>query len=341
MAPGGLVVGCEHNLEDVKPSCRPLSMDKRRWSRATRRKWGLALGGGGLRGAAHVGVLKVLEREGLIPDFFSGTSAGAIVASLYCSGLDAAQIERLALRIIDREPDVFKGLWDNSGLNSTAMERLSLAVGARFPKSFIRTMFGVKGLINGTYIEKTLGRILEDRALDEVEKPLAIEAVDLASAELVVFITPGSVRDDLKTPDLVYIDDTKLSEAVRASISVPVLFVPKEIKGRKLIDGGVKDNVPVGVLRQMGARIVVAVDLGKPRPGGEYDNVLSILIRSLEMTGREMTLIKLRVAADLVIAPNVSDVGHLDFSRIPELIEEGERSCIEALPRISDLVCRT
>ncbi|HHY39272.1 MAG TPA: patatin-like phospholipase family protein [Clostridia bacterium] len=305
------------------------------------RKWGLALGGGGLKGAAHVGVLKVLEREGLVPDVLSGTSAGAVVASLYCSGLSAADIERRILDLIGSDPEGLGEVWEANGLFSSPRDRLSFVIGSRFPKPFIRAVFSIKGVMSGERVEKTLDRVLERKTFNEVTRPLAVEAVDLHTAELVAFVTPGSIREDLKTRDLVYIYDAKLSEAVRASISVPVLFVPKEYKGRHLVDGGVKDNVPVGILRQMGANVVVAVDLGKPGPSGEYDNALSILIRSLEMTGREMTLIKLQVAADLVMTPDVGGVGHLEVGRIPELIKKGEETCLEALPRIREMVYMT
>lgn len=322
---------------DTGPVQKPGFGNKKR-APFTRRKWGLALGGGGLRGAAHIGVLKVLEREDCIPDVFSGTSAGAIVASLYCSGLSAVDIERRVLDLIGRDPERLAEVWEANGFVSGARDRFSLIIGGKFPKSFVRAVFNIKGLMSGERVERTLARLLEDKTFDQVSRPLAVEAVDLNTAELVAFVTPGSIREDLKTRDLVYIYDAKLSEAVRASISVPVLFVPKEYKGRHLVDGGVKDNVPVGVLRQMGARVVVAVDLGKPGPAEEYDNVLSILIRSLEMTGREMTLIKLQVAADLVMAPDVGGVGHLEVGRIPGLIRRGEEACLEALPRIRKMV---
>lgn len=347
---GGITVGTEGGginaipvNEGLKSAYEPMMVqnqgfvDKKR-APGTYRKWGLALGGGGLRGAANIGVLKVLEGEGVIPDVLSGTSAGAIVASLYCSGLSAKDIERRILDLIGTDPEGLGEVWETNGLFSSARDRFSFVIGGKFPKSFIRAIFNIKGLMSGERVEKTLDRVLEQKTFNEVTRPLAVEAVDLHTAELVAFVTPGSIREDLKTRDLVYIYDAKLSEAVRASISVPVLFVPKEYKGRYLVDGGVKDNVPVGILRQMGAKVVVAVDLGKPGPSGEYDNVLSILIRSLEMTGREMTLIKLQVAADLVLTPDVSGVGHLEVERIPELIKKGEEACLEALPKIRDMV---
>ncbi len=185
-----------------------------------RPKIGLALGGGGARGAAHIGVLRVLEELHVPVDYVAGTSMGAVVGGLYASGMSPDEIEQ-ALTSID---------W-----NDTLSDRTS-------------------------YKE-----LIYRRKQDESRHLTSFEA-GLRKGRLISQLpTPfKAVAADIETGEAVVLDHGDLAEAIRASMSIPGVFSPMEIDGRLLVDGGIADNVPVDVVRAMGADIVIAVDVGGP-----------------------------------------------------------------------------
>ena len=178
---------------------------------------GIALGGGGARGFAHIGVLKVLEREGIFPRLVAGTSMGGVIGAMYAAGLSAAQMEAEAVKATSRRADMLRVIDVN--LSQTGLVR-----GARIYD----------------YIAGVIG--LETKFSD-LRRPLSMVAVDLNTGREVV-LHSGRVAD-----------------AVRATISVPGVFKPVEIGPLRLVDGGMLNNVPVDVVRKMGADVVIAVDV--------------------------------------------------------------------------------
>jgi len=186
------------------------------WRRPPRtRKVGLALSGGGARGMAHIGVLKVLEREHIPVDLVAGTSMGGVIAALYAAGMPARQIEEEAQRM------------------SNPRQLIAL-VDRTLPR---------RGLLQGQRIMDYLAHWLKGLTFDQLRVPLGLVAVDLNGQQKVVF-QEGPVLD-----------------AVRATIALPGLFAPLERDGQLLVDGGLMDNLPVDVVRQMGADVVIAVDI--------------------------------------------------------------------------------
>jgi predicted acylesterase/phospholipase RssA len=165
-------------------------------------------------GLAHIGVLKVLEENGIHPDIITGTSIGSIIGALYASGLKAVEIERLVTRL------------DWKHLQMFADPALSL-----------------NGLIQGKRITALLESILGDLTFDDLVRDLTCVAADIQNGE------PGLIREGPLVP------------AIRASISIPGVFVPAKIGGRYLVDGGLVLQVPVNVCREMGAEYVVAVNV--------------------------------------------------------------------------------
>lgn len=178
---------------------------------------GIALGGGGARGFAHIGVLKVLEREGIFPRLVAGTSMGGVIGAMYAAGLSAAQMEAEAIKATRRRADMIRIIDVN--LSQTGLVR-----GARIYD----------------YIADVIG--LETKFSD-LRRPLSMVAVDLNTGREVV-LNSGRVAD-----------------AVRATISVPGVFKPVEIGSLRLVDGGMLNNLPVDVVRTMGADVVIAVDV--------------------------------------------------------------------------------
>ena len=188
---------------------------------ANRKRVGLALSGGAARGLAHVGVLRVLERERVPVDYIAGTSAGSLVGAAYAAGLRGDRLEQLAL----------EARW----------RRLARPTWSRY------------GLVSFAKLESWLVGIIGDLTFADLAVPCA------------------AVATDLETGQPVILSEGRVAPAVRASCSVPGIVPPLELDGRMLTDGGVSNNLPISVVRDMGADIVIAVDLMIPlgrRPAG-------------------------------------------------------------------------
>jgi len=257
-------------------------------------KIGLALGGGAARGMAHIGVLEVLEKEGIPIDMIAGTSAGAAIGALYAQGKSAGQIKKLATEIG----------W---------VQFFSL-VDFALPKS---------GFIEGTKIKKLLQSVIGDIDFSDLSIPMACVATDIESGEEVV-INQGPVL-----------------EGVRASISVPVIFTAVKREDRYLVDGGLVNPVPVSTVRKMGADFVIAVNVVPPmgvksrrkskktkQPGMFHVMLQSIYIASYAVVKTDLE------KADIVIEPQLPNIGFGDFHRTRECIEQGE---LAALTSIADI----
>jgi len=237
-------------------------------------EFGLALSGGGARGAAHAGVFKALAEEGLAPSFISGTSAGAMVGALYAAGYNPAEIEEIyienAHRVLDYNfRDFFALLF---GLvTKTRVTFDGLIRGARLGRIF-QSLLTEKGVVN----------------IRDARVPLAVTAVDINSGKLVLFVSrmPQVPAGD-KT---VYVEDVELWRAVRASTAVPAVFKPEMVDGMRLVDGGVRDNVPAGILRRMGAKKVLAVNLGYAgQQKKDVDNILEITFQSIDVMSYQIS----------------------------------------------------
>ena len=254
-------------------------------------KVGLALGAGSTRGYAHIGVLQVLEENGIPIDMISGCSIGSIIAGIYAAGTDLHLLEKLALEL-----DI-KSMLDIGRLNAG-------------------------GLIRGDKIEELIDILTHRKCFEETNIPLYIVAVDAGNGELVTFRT-GPVK-----------------RAVRASMSIPAIFTPVPIDGRYYVDGGVVERVPCDILRQEGADVVISVDVGYT--GGEIDvqhmNAYEMINRSIDIMQWHMAR-KLTIDSDILLEPQVLYVrGHFDTKSAKNVIEEGRRVAVEALPKIRALL---
>ncbi len=260
---------------------------------------GVALSGGGIRGAAHIGVLKVLAENGIPVDMIAGTSAGAVIAALYACGYRAAEMEAMA-----------------ENLKVGELIDLKVTVGDLF-KQGVKWLFGGKsrfwsvlpaGLVKGDKVESYLGRLVQRRTVKDTHIPVAITAVDVLSGDTVFFVTPGYGYRAIANAR--YFTATPLTEAVRASISIPGVFLPKKYRGLVLVDGAVKNNLPTDILHHMGAEAIIAVDLGYSGQACEEMKTASeIVLQCIDIMNREVTLLKGVQYADIVIRPEVFDIG--------------------------------
>jgi len=278
---------------------------------AQRPKIGLALSGGGARGAAHIGVLRVLEEMHIPIDYIAGTSMGSIVGGLYASGMTTDEIET-AMNSMD---------WD--GIFSDAP--------ARENRSFRRKRD------DDLYLVKAKPGISDEGELKLPTGAIQGEKLDLALREFTLpvstitdfdrlYIPFRACASDIGNGEGVVIGSGDLATAMRASMAVPVVFAAAEIDGRLLVDGGITDNLPIDVARRMGADIVIAIDISSPyQPAEEVNSLLSIteqLTSILTRTNVERQIETL-TDRDVLIVPPLGDISSSDFKRSDEAIAIG------------------
>ncbi len=246
---------------------------------------GLALGGGAARGFAHVGVIQVLERNGIRPDVVVGTSAGSLVAALYASGKNGAELEQAAIQ----------------------MEEAAIA-------DWTLPLFS-RGLIRGEALARYVNKQVQARPLQDMNIPLGIVATDLATGNGVVFRR----------------GDTGV--AVRASSAVPGVFSPVNIAGRDYVDGGLVAPVPVEQARQMGAELVIAVDISSAPDQAAGTDAVRVVLQTFTIMGQSINRYALS-AADVVVRPALDGVGSADFSSRQKSMAAGRDAMTQAIPQL-------
>ncbi len=282
-------------------------------------RFGLALSGGATRGAAHIGAMKALEEAGLVPSWISGTSAGSMVAALYACGYSVNEMEKIALSLTKEIYDT-----DYFGIIGGVLQWVI----------FKDTNWD--GLMKGKKLEVLMKKWTDGRLMRESKIPLAITAVDINTGKTVMFVnSKRGLEDDENT---VYRDDVTIYQAVRASIAIPVIFKPIILRGMRLVDGGVTDSVPTDVLKKMGARKIIGINLGySGERRSEVDNILEIGNQTIDIMSYRLTELKTEVS-DFIINPHIYDVGILEVHRIPELIERGYRAVKDNLYSINKAI---
>ena len=244
---------------------------------------GIALGGGAAKGFAHIGVIKMLEANGLIPEVVAGTSAGSLVGALYASGMDVFRLQQNAV-----------------ALDETGIRDMSLFSG---------------GLIKGQRLQDYVNEMVGQRPFQRLPKRFAVVATRLDTGARTVFAR-GNV-----------------GQAVRASCSIPGLFEPARIGNATYVDGGLVSPVPVDAARELGADIVIAVDISSKASGQAPDSLLGVVNQSIKIMGQKLGQQEL-ARADIIIRPNVNNIGPVEFEQRGNAIIEGEKAALRALPQI-------
>ena len=247
-------------------------------------KVGIALGGGAAKGFAHIGVIKMLEANGIKPVVVSGTSAGSVVGALYASGMDAYAMQEKAF-----------------ALDEARIRDVSLFSG---------------GVVKGQKLQDYVNELVGGRTIEKMRKPLAVVATNLANGERTVFVRGNT------------------GQAVRASSSIPGVFEAVAIGKAHYVDGGVVSPVPVDAARELGAGFVIAVDISSKASGiASPTSMLGNVNQSITIMGQKLGALELQ-RADIVIRPQVGDIGATDFEQKNRAILEGERAAQAALPQI-------
>lgn len=233
----------------------------------------LALGGGAAKGFAHVGVIRVLEQQGIVPDIITGTSAGSVVGAIYASGISADKLRRRAL-----------------ALNEDELKDFSLSGG---------------GFLKGDKLAAMVNREVGRKRIEQLPRTFAAVATDFDSGARVVFRS----------------GDT--GTAVRASAAIPNVFQPVTIRGRRYVDGGLVSPVPVSAARELGADIVIAVDI-TAKPAQRKSGVLGTFDQSLSIMTQAALANELK-GADVILRPQVLGLGAADFDQRRRAMREGEK----------------
>ncbi|HBQ26778.1 MAG TPA: hypothetical protein DD791_10335 [Syntrophomonas sp.] len=271
------------------------------------KKLGLALGGGGLRGLAHIGVLQVLEDHNIPLSIISGTSVGSIIAALHVSGFSAYQMEHEVMKLKPR---------DYLDYNISGLIRHFLAC------FFPAIDNNIDGIIKGKRLEKTVNHLTGGRELRNSKIPLAIIACDIDSGREIIF---SSRKIPLQGNDVLLIEDARLSQAVRASTAIPAVFIPYHMQGMQLVDGGVRSMVPVTVQKLLGAEYVLAINLGQEVYDHSVEGIPQIINRTISILAYETSATEQKIYAHMVIYPRIGEVKLHDLHRAPEIIRIGRR----------------
>lgn len=274
-----------------------------------RPKIGLALGGGGARGCAHVGVIRALEELKIPIDYIAGTSIGAIVGGLYASGLTSTEIAKL-LEKTDWT-DIFE---DRSSFRHLPFRRKEDEI--RYLTAFEAGLKrGRLHLPGGLRSGQKFNFVLQSALIP-------VSGIDDFSKLPIPF---KAVAADLETGERVVLEGGDLAQAIRASMAIPGVLSPVERDGRMLIDGGVADNVPVDLVRSMGADIVIAVDVSAPLlKRNQLGSMVAVMGQMSTILMRRTTVEQL-ARADIVITPPVAQVPSLAFGDAARIITLGHK----------------
>ncbi len=278
------------------------------------RKLGLALGGGGLRGLAHIGVLQVLYQHHIPITWISGTSAGSIIAALYASGMNPYQMEKEALAL--KPADYLD--YNLGGLLRFLWGKITCG-----------TPEPINGIIKGNRLERTIYRLTGGKRLKDSRLPLAIISCNIDTGREVIFTNQKLRRENEPVEQ---IHEALLSQAVRASSSIPATFVPSRFRGQQLVDGGVQSMVPVRVLKDMKADYILAINLGQETYYTPVQGIPEIVSRTISILTYETSETDQEFFADLVVYPGVGGVKLDDLSRTREIIQAGRKAMREKLP---------
>lgn len=252
---------------------------------------GLALGGGAARGFAHIGVIKVLEVQGIFPDLIVGTSAGSVVGAMYAAGNNGFALQKMAL-----------------DMDEATISDWSLPF---FSKS--------SGVLKGEALQHYVNRMVGQSSIEKLKKPFGAVATDLNTG----------------TPILFQRGNTGL--AVRASSSVPGVFQPVKINDRYYVDGGLVSPVPVRFARDMGADIVIAVNISSAPEGQAASSSLEILMQTFTIMGQSLNQFELK-NADVVIKPDLPSMKGNDFNGRNLAILAGERAANAIIPELKEKI---
>jgi len=286
--------------------------------------YGLAMAGGGTRGAAHVGVLSALEEAGLLPDRVAGASAGSIVAGLYASGMTIGDMRETVRWLIKHgrsmiDPDI-------------------LGIALFLPQFLMGKETTLQGLIKGNRLQRFLCDLTDGMEIQgNCCKGLLIPAVDINSGDTVTFTNMFTEEIPLSALKQEYVKWERsglLCDIMMSSSSVPAVFRPRQMNGFLLVDGGVTNNLPVDLLISAGEAKVIAVDIGEEYEMPHDYSIIETAFHSFSIMSRELKDCRSSGEILLLKPPMPKGAGLLTFECMEECMENGYVYTKKMIPRI-------
>ena len=248
---------------------------------------GLALGAGGARGLAHIGVLETFEKENINVDYIAGSSIGSMIGGIYSCNIPINYIKGLAYEI-----------------NWEYLRDLT------FPR---------QGMIKGEKLLNFLEIITKNRNIEDLSIPFSAVACDIEQGEEIIF------------------SEGNLPSSIRASTSIPGIFVPYSYQGHLLVDGAVLNRVPINIVKEMGADIVIGVDVGRREINNEVNNIFDILLNTFDIMQKEFQNIK-KHNSDIIIEPAVTDISAFNLNKADYCINSGIEATKKIIPELRRLI---
>jgi NTE family protein len=280
-----------------------------------RDKIGLVLSGGGAKGSAHIGVLKVLEQHNIPIDYVVGTSIGAYVGGMYALGYEVDEIEKIMLGLS----------WSEGYSDEIPRESLSYANKQHRDRYNLSIRLGYSDnefkVPHGLLLGQSAYQILQF-STDTVSSFASFD--DLA-------IPYRAVASDIATAQMVVLDSGSINQAMKASAAVPGIVAAVEINGRTLVDGGITNNMPIDVVKNMGADIVIAIDIGSPLAAqSELTSTVSVLNQLSTILTNNTSLAQkaLLTENDVLLRPAIDDLSTTDWSVMPQALKLGEQEAL-------------
>ena len=287
------LVGCQHiglkenqsqSLVGGVPDAQEVDRDLKINKTKNKPVVALVLGSGGARGYAHIGVIEVLEKNNIKPDFIVGTSAGSIVGSLYASGMSADELRNVALEL---KPHDVRDL--------------------RLAK---------QGFFEGKKVEDYINHQVNYKQLQELKIPMFVVATELKEGNKTIFNYGNT------------------GQAVRASVSIPSMFIPAKIGDEEYVDGGLVSPVPVKIAKDLGADIVIAVDILAQPAYTKTSNVWGLFNQNINIMQKYLAENELKYA-DVVIQPDLREKAHIfDVSGREQTMKSGEEAAMAQMAEI-------
>lgn len=279
--------------------------------------FGLALSGGGIKGVAHIGVLKALEEKNIKIDYIAGTSSGSIVATLYAAGYTSDEIYYIFKKYCKKVKYIqIKNI-------------LKLFFGLIFTRKII-----IDGLNSGEIILKLINKKCNEKNIkniSDIKMPIVLPSVNMNTGEVVCFTSDNFKRTF--SDKTIYFNDVEIGKAVQSSCSFPAVFSPSSYKKIKLIDGGIRENTPWRELKEIGADKVLSVAFEEKEDETCCDNLIDVLFRSFDLMCKELSKYELE-GTDYLLKIKCPKISLLDFNELDYLYNLGYIQAREYLNKL-------